>query len=255
MGTLQLAVTLFCGYIFVINSIRHKYNFKRTAGWDAYFYIAIYGLIFSCIGWFICSCLSAAGFFRWAERELVSIGTLRRLFPVLSDSELISLKELKMLIWSSCSILIAIICAIYQKWRLSDETRRIQVLSKVAGHNAIESLLLDASVSQFPVITTLKSRKVYVGIIICPQLESGYCEFLALIPLLSGYRDKENLKVNFSVNYQSLYLQQGISNGTNCSKLSLEDFITLIPKQEIDNISFFDLSTYQQFQAIKEDRL
>ena len=253
MGSLQLAVILICGYIFVTNSVGHKYNFKRTAGWDAYLYIAIYGVIFSFLSWLVCSGLSLAGFFRWAERELVSISTLRRFFPVLSGAEDKGLNDLKMLIWSACAVIMALLSALFQRWRLAEEARRIRVLSKVASCYALDTLLIDAFVSQFPVIVTSKSRKVYVGIVFSPQLENGHCEFLTILPLLSGYRDKENLKVNFSVNYQSLYLNQGISTGVNCSKLRLEDFITLVPKQEIDNVSFFDLATYEQFQLLHRE--
>lgn len=157
-----------------------------------------------------------------------------------------------MLIWSACSIICATIIAFIIKWHQSKEFRRIGVLSKVASCYALDMLLIDAFVNQFPIIVTSKSRKVYVGIVFSPRLENGHCEFLTLLPLLSGYRDKENLKVTFSVNYQSLYMEQGISSGVNCSKLCLEDFITLIPKQEIDNVSFFDFATYEQFQLLKK---
>ncbi|MFC0139209.1 hypothetical protein ACFFJN_03235 [Erwinia mallotivora] len=252
MGSLQVAVILLCGYFFVTNSIGHRYNFKRTTGWDAYLYIAVYGVMFACAGWFLYSVLSLAGFFRWAEREYVSVETLRRLFPVVSYSGSAGLNDLKVLIWSVCSVLVAVFFAAVQKYRFSDEARRIRVLSKVASCYALDTLLIDAFVNQFPIIVTSKSRKVYVGIVFSPQLENGHCEFLTLLPLLSGFRDKENLKVTFSVNYQLLYKEQGISSGFNCSRLLLEDFITLIPKQEIDNVSFFDLATYEQFQLLKK---
>ncbi|MEZ0581662.1 hypothetical protein ACA373_01550 [Erwinia sp. STN24] len=253
MGTLQLAVILLCGYIFVNNSLNHRYSFKRTTGWDAYFYIAVYGVFFSSMGWALCSTLSIGGIFRWAERELVSVDTLRRLFPVVSGSDVIQLKEIKMLIWSACSVLISAIAAFIRKMYLKKEVRRLNVLARTASYNALETLLIDASVRQFPVIVTLKSRKVYVGVVYCPQLEHGDCEFFSLLPLLSGYRDKNFLNVVFSVNYQSLYIQQGIVNGINLSGLGLDDFQTLLPKREIDNISFFDLPTFQKFASAEND--
>ncbi|MDM3387873.1 MULTISPECIES: hypothetical protein [Citrobacter] len=37
------------------------------------------------------------------------------------------------------------------------------------------------------------------------------------------------------------------------SRLTLDDFRTLLPKREIDNVSFFDIETFKKFQEIEKD--
>ncbi len=112
---------------------------------------------------------------------------------------------------------------------------------------------MEASVSQFPVLVSLKSKKVYVGIVSCPAFEHGDYEVVELLPLLSGYRDKDTLQVRFTSNYQSHYIRQGIGIVGTMSRLTLDDFRTLLPKREIDNVSFFDIETFKKFQEIEKD--
>lgn len=105
---------------------------------------------------------------------------------------------------------------------------------------------MEASVRQFPVIITLKSRKFYVGFIHCPAFEQGASEFLELLPLLSGYRDKDDLTIHVTTNYQKHYINTGIQQGIG--SLNFYDFRTLIPKGEIEGLSFFDTDTYSKFK-------
>lgn len=110
---------------------------------------------------------------------------------------------------------------------------------------------MEASATQFPVIVTLKSRKFYVGFVHCPAFEHGTFDYLELLPLLSGYRDKDTLAVNVTTNYKEHYEKSGILKGR--ANLDLMDFRTLVPKSEIEGISFFDLDTYSSFKAVEDE--
>lgn len=254
MSTIQIALILICGYIFVTNSLSDRYKFKRSTGWDAYFYVAVWGFVFTSVAWGVCSILSLFDFFRWAGRSFEFSGkTIGRMFPLNGDSSL-DFKDMKLVIWAALSLLLSWVAGAGRKLWLKDEDRHIAVLAKVTSTNALEALLMEASARQFPVIVTLKSRKVYVGIVSCPAFEHGDCEFLELLPLLSGYRDKDTLSVNFTSNYQNHYVKQGIGIVGNRTTLTLDDFRTLLPKREVDNVSFFDINTYKSFQADEQNK-
>ena len=52
---------------------------------------------------------------------------------------------------------------------------------------------------------SLKSRKVYVGIIQSEQFERVDLDNVVIIPFLSGYRDKDTLRIEFDCNYVAVY--------------------------------------------------
>ncbi|WP_320406743.1 hypothetical protein [Escherichia coli] len=46
MATLLLAVILVSGFIYVNLSLSTRYRYKRSNGWDAYFFVAAWGIVF-----------------------------------------------------------------------------------------------------------------------------------------------------------------------------------------------------------------
>ncbi|EOZ1400618.1 hypothetical protein [Enterobacter hormaechei] len=252
MNTLQIAVILMCGYIYVTNSLSDRYKFKRSSGWDAYFFVAVWGIVFVVIAWLGCSLMSFLGFFRWLSNAVgITPQKIARMFPVTNGDSSINFRDLKLFVWAFTSITMATLAGFAKRWWLTKPDRHISVLAKITSTNALEAMLMEASVSQFPVLVSLKSKKVYVGIVSCPAFEHGDYEVVELLPLLSGYRDKDTLQVRFTSNYQSHYIRQGIGIVGTMSRLTLDDFRTLLPKREIDNVSFFDIETYKKFQEIE----
>ncbi|WP_337234222.1 hypothetical protein [Proteus terrae] len=270
MNTIVLAIALISGYVYVINAVSERYKFKRSEGWDAYFYIAIWGVFFTIIAWVICSILSIFDVLRLAYNFLISIGvidneTINRIFPLSqiskptgsaqSISEIekqayyLKLADIKFALFGVVSILLSWVAGKLVKFYInSNNNRRIEALVKVVHNDPFESLLIEAEVRRFPVIITLDSRKVYVGMVSCPQFEHGKIEFIEILPLLSGYRDKDELTVIITTNYKKHYIESGIINGLGDSQLTLDDFRTLIPKNDIEGISFFDTTTYSKFK-------
>lgn len=254
MNTILLVVILISGYIYVTRSLSARYIFKRSTGWDAYFFVAAWGTLFVTLSWGICSFLSVAGFFRWAVNFFLNVLSLKsdffqRIFPISTDDSA-RYRDLKFALWGLLSLLLAWGSGVARKAWTGRGNRRIDALVKAVGDNALENLLMEASVRQFPVIITLKSRKFYVGFIHCPAFEHGASEFLELLPLLSGYRDKDDLTIQVTTNYQKHYIYTGIQNGVG--SLDFNDFRTLVPKGEIEGISFFDTDTYSKFKEQEE---
>ncbi|MGO2335542.1 hypothetical protein [Providencia sp.] len=253
MNTIIFVIVLISGYLYVNTAISSKYIFKRSAGWDAYFFVAVWGVCFTVVAWLLCSALSLFGTFRYLYNILLSNGyidseTINRMFP-LSLSDKLKFADLKFAIFGLVSLFLAFSAGYLQRWWVNrDEDRMIDALARAVNNDPLESMLIEASVRSFPVILTLSSRKIYVGLISCPKFEHGKAEYLQLLPLLSGYRDKDDLTVTITTNYRRHYIDSGIANGLGDTQLSLSDFRTLIPKEEVEGISFFDANTYSNFK-------
>ncbi|MFW3571256.1 hypothetical protein [Kosakonia cowanii] len=236
-------------------SLSDRYQFKRSTGWDAYFLVAAWGTFFVTISWTLCSLLSITGFLRWAVNSAIEgFGTdsnvISRVFP-LTVEDATRFRDLKFALCGLLSLAMAYAAGGLKKFWLKNSNRRIDALVKAVGDNALENMLMEASATQMPVIATLKSRKFYVGFVYCPAFEHGTIDFLELLPLLSGYRDKDKLTINITTKYNEHYEKSGILNGK--SDLDLSDFRVLIPKAEIETISFFDFDTYTIFKS-EEDK-
>ncbi|EKM8119070.1 hypothetical protein PVO54_001741 [Enterobacter hormaechei] len=258
MNTIILAIALISGYLYVTRSVSARYIFKRSEGWDAYFYVAAWGVLFTLVSWMLCSLLSVSGLFRWAYNflllhDFIDSNSIKRVFP-LSPAEQFKFADFKFAFFGVASMCLAWAFGHFMRWYVcSNEDRRIEALVKAVHHDPLESLLIEAAVRKFPVIITLSSRKFYVGIVDCPKFEHGKADYLQLLPLLSGYRDKDTLTITVTTNYKRHYIDSGIVGGLDSGPVSLADFRTLVPKSEIEGISFFDTNTYSQFKAKEED--
>lgn len=95
---------------------------------------------------------------------------------------------------------------------------------------------------------SMASRKFYVGLVVGRRLDGDKTEFLPLLPLMSGYRDKDTLVTNVTTNYKDHYIESGILDGTGDGNLTLDDFEILIAFSEIESISSFDIDAYIKFK-------
>ncbi|EON5841043.1 hypothetical protein ACNDRZ_003333 [Escherichia coli] len=248
MATLLLAVILVSGFIYVNLSLSTRYRYKRSNGWDAYFFVAAWGIVFFLLGGFLTFVLNITGGFRWLSNELnLTPDSFNGMLSTSSDKAQ-RINEIKQIAWVVISIVLSAISGLGNKLRTKSGDRRWDALAKAVGNNSFESLLMEASARQFPIIATLSSRKIYVGLVTCPALENGLSEHLEILPMLSGYRDKDDLTISITTNYHQHYLESGVIGGM--SRLNIQDFRVLIPKDEVETISFFDTETYNKF---KED--
>lgn len=106
--------------------------------------------------------------------------------------------------------------------------------------NAFLKLLHDAQRSEDLISVTLDSRKWYVGLVAgSPNLSPDEAYF-QLLPVFSGYRDKDNLETKRTVNYKE-WLQNSDSNH--------EDFVITIPIRDVKIANRFDPELYQELSA------
>jgi len=83
---------------------------------------------------------------------------------------------------------------------------------------------------------TLTSRKVYIGWPVTSIDPLNPREHLSLLPLFSGYREKDTLSVVFTTEYSKIY--NTILN--DHQTLKIEDFYVVVRQEEIISIYIYD---------------
>lgn len=86
---------------------------------------------------------------------------------------------------------------------------------------------------------TLDNRKVYVGYIVSAPNLRPEDAYIALLPMISGYRDNDTLKISFVTFYNDLYTDD---------QMDANLFRVAIPVASIKMTSLFDLDIYTKFE-------
>lgn len=127
--------------------------------------------------------------------------------------------------------------------------------------NALEQLFIDAQDHDQPIILTLESGKVYVGLIQWTPPNPGPAEkFIRILPILSGYRKDTTHEVEFTTTYASVIERTVLRPNTEqaesplntfgfaqTSDLHLNDFVRVIPLNKIIMAGKFDHNAYRLF--------
>ena len=117
------------------------------------------------------------------------------------------------------------------------------------GH--IELLILDSMEHGKAVELTLRNRKSYVGLVTDLAVGENSSGDLVLIPMLSGYRNEETLKLEITTDYIPVvraYTEPG-------STLTEDDFRVAVPLNEIVSARPFEKDVYDAFQAVQRNNL
>ncbi|ELD1797645.1 hypothetical protein KW445_14440 [Vibrio fluvialis] len=235
MGVLFVAVVLVSGYLFSYFHISSHYRLTRTDGWHSYFFVAAQGIAFALIAMPIIAILD---YYDVASNKLGLDISRLSIEPYVS----------KAIAWSLLTLLLSFIFGLLSQIRYSKNPKlRDEKILKLVHDNHFERFLLEASYTQTPIAITLGSRKIYIGICLGDELINSKNEHIAIIPLLSGHRDKDDLSVEITNNYQIHYVEEGIEEGKH-TQLTKESFRIIVPTSEIESFSFFDVDTYIKFK-------
>lgn len=125
--------------------------------------------------------------------------------------------------------------------RLYDTKKAASRAAAEAG-DLIELLMAESIRHQKLIEVSLKSGKVYIGyaLDVEPPVR-GECD-VAIIPLWSGYRNKETCELTITTNYTPL-----IQRRLNASS-TLGDHRVVIPRSELTSACFFDMDLYMADQ-------
>lgn len=226
MGVLLILPILVSGYILSLSLLKYRINTYKFEGQLLYLHVARLGMI--------CLLLSAAlvTFAATIFSHVFPVGSplaspdaardldfLKHLGDWLAAVKLIEHPESGELWAFLCLVSLTSVFVPRPAGWLGDLTFRLR--KGLNSHDALSAYLMSLSVESHPlnlaiieaftdrtsVMITMEDRKVYVGLItkICPPNEiSGPNEEFHLVPLMSGYRDKDTLGVVYTTHYDEV---------------------------------------------------
>jgi len=189
-------VLMVSGYWYTSRDLNSRFKIRRSSGWDVYFLVALYGCIFVLQGvfatgiiWLVLLCISG-------------IANAVQMIPG------VHLKwQVEFMNWSFLGIqapvvimlAFAILLCLYRSnWagsaRLNVSGRK-DLYQQLSRSNGVEQLLFQCMEEGELAWITMKSRRIYIGMIHASTFEYESTKNIVLIPMLSGYRDSKTLKL------------------------------------------------------------
>lgn len=132
------------------------------------------------------------------------------------------------------------------------EAKNALVLKKTISAGTMDYMLLEALESRpkKSVLINLSSRKVYIGVInglSYPNEKEGPNKFISFFPIMSGFRDKDTLLVDFTNSYPT---REAFPSNEILSEQSIDqtkihtNLDIIVSSDELSHISWFDFETY-----------
>lgn len=251
MGPLIITVILVFGFWYTENHYPSRIHHARTNGWSSYFYVAMHGCRFVAQGFFLAAAICVAIWF-FGEIIIFVVNIFASKNHEWTFMSWVMSKQLMGIpVFIVSSIVVAGFLAYEEGFEarrmMEDEESRQKAYREMASKDAMESLLVQAIDEDMMIFITLKSRKVYIGYVASPRIEFHSTAHLEIIPFISGYRDKDNLRYVEQHRYYDLYLSQKIDFSS--TPLNLQHFRHVIPMEQIEAISLFDENTYSCFDV------
>lgn len=243
MGTAIFMVLMVCGYWYTSRDLSTRFKIKRSFGWDVYFLVALYGCIFVLQG------VIATGLV-WLF--LLAVSASLNAIPSLADG-LHHQWQIEFMNWSFLGIQAPVVimltfavafCIYRSSWSGSarlDSSGRKKLYKKLSRANGVEGLLFQCMEEGELAWITLKSRRIYIGMIHAASYDNVATANVVLIPMLSGYRDGKSLNLCIEHNYSRWYAEHGIM--LDSEPKSAMAFRKVIMIDQIESLSLFDPAT------------
>ncbi len=135
---------------------------------------------------------------------------------------------------------------INKEWALDWTTQRFG--------SQVEILFADSFKNDKQVQVTLNSGKVLVGYVVWQPLEPHTDNsYIGILPTLSGYREAESKRVEFTTSYVPIYQAMDDAENPQVSEhLEADDFIKFFRMSDIELASIFDPDVYLHFDLDSE---
>lgn len=249
MWAALIVFVLVCGYHYTKCHLPSRYRQNKAVGWNAYFDVALKGGEFLISGILSAIVLSALLYIvMFAFNIFAYLGASYEKFTFASDFFDIRILGLSMFsaLCLGATVIISIGQASQATKNNNNPQKRIDIFREIAAHSAIENILLESIERGLLLLVTLKSRKVYVGMIDEARFNQLDTNTLVLIPFMSGYRHKDTLTFCVEHNYVDHYESEGIT--LTSEPLSVYQFRHVLPIDQIESFSLFNVGTYDSFQ-------
>ncbi len=241
--TWLLLLFLVPGYIVSRHHLPVKFIARQETGHTQYFRIVEISLRLFLINSAILYLASVTPGFGWAIEKLIdflnSLPILREMIPEARQDSFGYL---------SLNFLLSYCYAYDMKYSASraDRNTTVKHYESALEDNEFENLLLQAAKRGLPVSITLKNDKTYIGLVQRTNFHSVERKHLALLPLLSGYRDPEKKTLELTTRYTDIY------DRLSCMKepdVSEKDFKMVFAIDEIVNANLFSLRVYNMLHS------
>lgn len=234
LAVLLLLWILILGYIYAQEVQYEKFRLKHSNGWEAYVYLGKNGLAFLSLSTlFVATILLLLFIIEYClsffDRTLYLDIAYRGLNFSQINSTAIFIIIAIVLISVRVSYTMALI-----------DIRSSEFLDNLKQEHGILNIVARSITENKTVKISLKSRKVYVGFVKSENLDGVSLDNIVILPILSGYRDKDNLRVSFDCNYLSVYEKSDSAD--------IDDFRLVIKMDEVESISLFDSKYYKEFE-------
>lgn len=114
--------------------------------------------------------------------------------------------------------------------------------------NLIELVIKDALERDMFIEVSLRTGKSYVGTAMRSGLPASDQADVSLVPILSGYRDKDTAEL-YLIRTYAREIDEILSGPENLRHLAFSDFRVVVPMQEIVSVRLFDPEAYARLNA------
>ncbi|MDR9890356.1 hypothetical protein O7047_08935 [Pseudenterobacter timonensis] len=240
MGTAIFMVLMVCGYWYTSHDLSTRFKFKRSFGWDVYFLVALYGCVFVLQGILATALL-------WVVLFVLSAAL--NAFPELSGADHYHY-QMSFMNWTFLGIQAPVVimlafavlfCLWRSNWARSarlDINGRRELYKHLSRANGVEGLLYQCMEKGDLAWVTLKSQRIYIGMVHTATFDGGEANNIVIVPMLSGYRDKKTLDLHIEHNYSAWYDAKGIDLVSEPQ--SALDFRKVILLSQVESLSLFD---------------
>ncbi|CAK6488245.1 hypothetical protein PANNVG_00166 [Pantoea sp. Nvir] len=239
MGTAIFMVLMVCGYWYTSRDLSSRFKIRRSFGWDVYFLVALYGCIFVLQGMLATAII-------WLLLLIVS--SLANALQLVPGEHL--RWQMEFMNWSFLGIQAPVVvmlafavlfCMYRSNWSASarlNSSGRQDLYQQLSKSNGVEQLLYQCMREGELAWITLKSRRIYIGMVHAATFEYENTANIVIIPMLSGYRDSKTLSMSIEHNYSRWYAEHDITL-TSEPKNAMA-FRKVLMVDQIESLSLFD---------------
>ena len=223
MGSFVIAVL--SGYLFLIRFNFTKYRMLKESGYHVLFGSACVGVILFT--------LSSSTLTSTINEHIEILEFLGNLVPTDNAATL------------SFTFLLGILLPFPLNLFYSAEKATKDVATH--GGDIIELLINESLGRSLPIHLSLRSGKCYIGYAIKSHFTGHRDSDVALLPVASGYRDKDTHELVITTSYSSIIREFSIER----AEREINDFRIIIPRAEIVSVRYFDSRVFDRFQEYK----
>ena len=235
MGTAIFMVLMVCGYWYSSHDLSTRFKFKRSFGWDVYFLVALYGCVFVLQGMLGTAVLWLA---------LLTGSLVTNALPGIFGPEYHHW-HMTFMNWTFLGIQAPVVimlafAVVFCLWRSNwsptarlDTSGRRELYKHLSRANGVEGLVYQCMEKGDLAWITLTSQRIYIGMIHTATFDSADANNIVLIPMLSGYRDRETLDLHVEHNYSAWY------DAHDIDVRAAVDFRKVLLLSQVESLSLF----------------